>query len=61
MIRQIEIEEGEARRTAALMSTALILALAIVGVLLMRGLTERAYKEASSQHYPFDRTRSTVW
>ena len=61
MIRQIEIEEGETRRIAALMGMTLILALAIIGVLLMRGLTDRALKEACSQHYPFDRTCSTVW
>jgi hypothetical protein len=61
MLRQIEIEEGEARRTAALMGTALILALAVVGVMLMRGLSENSRFEdrlmrmnSCSQTYRFE-------
>jgi hypothetical protein len=38
MIRRIEVEHGEARRTAALMGMVVILSLAICGVTIMRGL-----------------------
>jgi hypothetical protein len=38
MIRQIEIQDGEARRTAALMSVIVILVLALSGVWIMHGL-----------------------
>jgi hypothetical protein len=37
--------EGEARRTAALMGFALILALAIAGILLVRGLDKKGRVE----------------
>ena len=40
MIRQIEIEESEARCTAALMGLIVILGLAIAGVAILRGLEQ---------------------
>jgi len=43
--RSEEIEEGEARRTAALMGFIVILVLAIAGVLLVRALREKGQIE----------------
>lgn len=42
MLRQSEIEEGEARRTNASMGLIVILLLAIAGVLLVRELREKS-------------------
>ena len=43
MIRQIDIDQGAARRTAALMGMVIILALAIFGVIVLRGLQQTTY------------------
>ena len=45
MLRQSEIEEGEARRTNATMGLIVILVLAILGVLLVRSLREKSQIE----------------
>ncbi|HWB48827.1 MAG TPA: hypothetical protein VG651_06930 [Stellaceae bacterium] len=42
MLRQSDIEEGEARRTNASMGLIVILLLAIAGVLLVRALREQS-------------------
>lgn len=42
MLRQSDIEEGEARRTSATMGLIVILVLAIAGVLLVRELREKS-------------------
>jgi len=42
MLRQSEIEEAEARRTNATMGLAVILVLAIAGVVLVRDLREKS-------------------
>jgi hypothetical protein len=46
MIRQIEIDDDEARRTGALMGLAGMLVLAICGIVVLRGL-EQATRPAS--------------
>ena len=45
MLRQSDIEDGEARRTAASMGLIVILLLAIAGVWLVRELREKAQIE----------------
>jgi len=45
MLRQSDIEEGEARRTNASMGLIVILLLAIVGVILVRALREKSQIE----------------
>jgi hypothetical protein len=42
MLRQIEIDQLEAKRTAALMGLALMLALAVGGIILMRDLRSQS-------------------
>ena len=45
MLRQSDIEEGEARRTRASMGLIVILLLAIAGVILVRALREKSQIE----------------
>jgi hypothetical protein len=45
MLRQSDIEEGEARRTNASMGLIVILLLAIAGVILVRALREKSQIE----------------
>ncbi|HYM72675.1 MAG TPA: hypothetical protein VET89_06810 [Stellaceae bacterium] len=45
MLRQSDIEEGEARRTNASMGLIVILILAIAGVMLVRALREKSLIE----------------
>lgn len=45
MLRQSDIEEGEARRTNASMGLIVILLLAIAGVMLVRALREKSQLE----------------
>ena len=51
MIRQIEVEQGAARRTAALMGLIVILSLAIPGVVVFRGF-ERSTHLPGNLPYP---------
>jgi len=50
MIRQIEIDECEARRTGALMGMAVILALAIFGVVVLRSLEQTTHPAGISDN-----------
>jgi hypothetical protein len=60
MIRQIEVEEGEARRTAALMGLVVILRLAIPGVMVMRGL-EQSFQIPDQSRTNVCETNKPAW